>query len=93
MDRRDEDSVGKQPWRSICITLSVPMKHQHTFDKRTRLRQQDGQRHDRTDGTIEVAANAIGKGLAYARDCFNQAKLKGFEGDGDGNEGRVGKIV
>ena len=69
------------------------MKYQHTRDERACFGQRNRQRHDRANGAIELTANAIGKGLAYARACFNQAKLKGFEGDGDGNEGRVGKIV
>lgn len=68
----------------------MTMQHQHAINQRARFRQRHRQRHHSADGAIEMAASSIVERLAHARACFSQAKLKGFEGNGDGNEGRIG---
>ncbi len=75
------------------MTRAMAMQHQHTCDEGARLRQRHRQRHHRANGAIETTASGIGERLAHARACFSQAKLKGFEGNGDGNEGRIGWIL
>jgi len=86
-------SNREQLQRSFCIAKPMAMHYQHARDKRVRLRQRDCQRHDSADGTIEPAARGGGERFTHACACFSQAKLKGFEGNGDGNEGRIGLIV